>query len=187
MSDQADIIIGKKQHGPRWYALYTRSRYEKRVHAMLKEAGVECYLPLVKTWRIWSDRKKQVDMPLLPSYLFVRTDVTDHQSYYDILNNFGVVRFITFEGKAVAIPDSQIAALQRLNSQGIDMQCLDKSPVPGTPVKVIHGPMKGFTGEVVSVDKNKKLILRLDTLDKCITLNIPLAMVSTLSKDETSA
>ncbi len=184
MSDHDDIIIKKWQHEPRWYAIYTRSRYEKRVHALLKEANVECYLPLVKTWRVWSDRKKLVEMPLLPSYLFVRTDVTDHHSYYDILNTVGVVRFITFEGKAVAIPDVQIAALQRLNSQGIDMQCLDESPKPGTPVKVTQGPMKGFTGEVVSVGKNKKLILRLDTLDKCITLNIPLAMVSTFPAEE---
>ena len=186
MSEQAIVTKKNRTPNPRWYALYTRSRYEKRVHAMLKESGVECYLPLVKAWRIWSDRKKQVEMPLLPSYLFVRTDVGDQHRYYEILNTLGVVRFITFEGRAVAIPDSQIQALQRLNSQGIDMQCLDESPEPGTPVKVTQGPMKGFTGEVVSVGKNKKLILRLDTLDKCITLNIPLAMVSTLSKDEAS-
>ncbi len=186
MNEHADIIIRKKQHETRWYALYTRSRYEKRAYALLKETGVDCYLPLVKTWRIWSDRKKQVETPLLPSYLFVRTDVADYHKYYKILNTFGVVRFIMFEGKAVAIPDAQIAALQRLNSQGVDMQCLDESPEPGTPVKVTQGPMKGFTGEVVSVGKNKKLILRLDTLDKCITLNIPLAMVSTIPKDEIS-
>ncbi len=187
MSEQAIIITKNRTPNPRWYAIYTRSRFEKRVHVLLTEAGVECYLPLIKSWRIWSDRKKQVEAPLLPSYLFVRTDVADHHKYYDILNTVGVVRFITFEGKAVAIPDSQIAALQRLNSQGIDMQCLDESPKPGTPVKVTQGPMKGFTGEVVSVGKNKKLILRLDTLDKCITLNIPLAMVSTLTTDETSS
>ena len=187
MSEQASILKKRQTPNTRWYAIYTRSRYEKRVHALLNEAGVECYLPLVKTWRIWSDRKKQVEMPLLPSYLFVRTDVADHHKYYDILNTMGVVRFITFEGKAVAIPDVQIAALQRLNSQGIDMQCLDESPEPGTPVKVTQGPMKGFTGEVVSVGKNKKLILRLDTLDKCITLNISLAMVSTLPKDQVSS
>ncbi len=186
MSEQATIIKKNQTPNPRWYALYTRSRYEKRVHTMLTEAGVECYLPLVKSWRIWSDRKKQVETPLLPSYLFVRTDVADYHKYYEILNTLGVVRFITFEGKAVAIPDSQIAALQRLNSQGVDMQCLDESPAPGTPVKVTQGPMKGFTGEVVSIGKNKKLILRLNTLDKCITLNIPLAMVSTIPKDQTS-
>ena len=161
----------------RWYALYTRSRYEKKVHAFFKESGVESYLPLVKTWRVWSDRKKLVEMPLLPSYLFVRTDTSNYLTYYNILNTSGVVRFITFEGVAVAIPDVQIAALQRLNSEGVDMECLEVTPEPGTPVKIVRGPMKGYEGEVVSVGKNKKLVLRLDVIDKCINLNIPLAMV----------
>lgn len=162
----------------RWYALYTRSRYEKRTHLLLQEAGINAYLPLIKTWRVWSDRKKQVEVPLMPSYLFVHTDVSDHNTYYRILNTPGVVRFITFEGKAVAIPNTQIAALQRLNSEGVDMECMEGTPEPGTPVKVVSGPMKGFQGEVVSIGNNKRLILRLDTLDKCITLKIPLAMVA---------
>jgi transcriptional antiterminator RfaH len=161
----------------RWYALYTRSRYEKRTHALLRDGGIEAYLPLIKTWRVWSDRKKQVELPLLSSYLFVYLDVADHKAYFNILNTPGVVRFITFEGKAVPIPDTQIEALKRLNSEGIDMECIDESPEPGTPVKVISGPMKGLIGEVVSVGKNKKIVLRLDALDKCISLKIPLAMV----------
>ncbi len=164
----------------RWYALYTRSRYEKRTHAFLRDGGFEVYLPLIKTWRVWSDRKKQVETPLLSSYLFVNLDVSDHNTYYNILNTPGVVRFITFEGKAVPIPDSQIAALQRLNSEGIDMECMDDSPAPGTPVKVVSGPMKGLIGEVISSGKNKKLILRIDALDSCISLKIPLAMVKAI-------
>ncbi len=172
-------IIPKKE--VRWYAIYTRSRYEKRAHQLLTESGIESYLPLVKRWRIWSDRKKQVDMPLLPSYLFVHTAVEHPKAYFSILSIPGVVRFITFEGKAVAVPDWQIAALKRLNSEGIDMECLDETPPPGAPVEVIQGPMKGLRGEVVSVGKNKKVILRLDTLDKCVTLNIPLAMVKIIT------
>ncbi len=161
----------------RWYALYSRSRFEKKAKVLLEESGVEVYLPLVKTWRVWSDRKKLVEMPLLPSYLFVRTDVSNYLTYCNILNTPGVVRFITFEGVAVAIPDVQISALQRLNSEGVDMECLEVTPEPGTPVKIVRGPMKGYEGEVVSVGKNKKLVLRLDVIDKCINLNIPLAMV----------
>ncbi len=160
-----------------WYALYTRSRHEKKTKLLLAESGVETYLPLVNTWRVWSDRKKLVEMPLLPSYLFVRTDVSNYLTYFEILNTPGVVRFITFEGKAVAIPDIQIATLQRLNSEGVDMECLEITPEPGTPVKIVRGPMKGYEGEVVSVGKNKKLVLRLDVIDKCINLNIPLVMV----------
>lgn len=174
---QEELTIREGNNRLHWYALYTRSRYEKKTRDLLQETGVEVYLPLVKTWRIWSDRKKLVEMPLLPSYLFVRTDVSNYLTYYDILNTPGVVRFITFEGMAVAIPDIQISALQRLNSEGVDMECMDFNPDPGTPVKVTQGPMKGYHGEVIKVGKNKKIVLRLDVIDKCITLNIPLAMV----------
>ncbi len=166
----------------RWYAIYTRSRYEKRVHAMLLDAGVETYLPLVKRWRIWSDRKRQVDMPLLPSYLFVRTFPEKPAIYFDVLNMPGVVRFITFEGKPVAVPDKQIATLQRLNSEGIDMECMTECPPPGTPVKVVQGPMKGFKGEVVDAGNKKQVVLRLDTLDKCVTLRIPMAMIEAVKE-----
>ncbi len=170
-------------NNPRWYAIYTRSRYEKRALALLLRDGVEAYLPLVRRWRIWSDRRKQIDVPLLPSYLFVRT-VPDHpNNYFGILNIPGVVRFITFEGKAVPVPDSQIAALQRLNREGIDMECADKCPPPGTLVTVTQGPMKGLVGEVATLGRNKKVVLRLDTLNKCITLNIPLAFVAEMVAD----
>ncbi len=166
----------------RWYAIYTRSRYEKRAHDWLQEYGVEVYLPLVKRWRIWSDRKKQVDMPLLPSYLFVKSQPGKPQQYFNILNTPGVVRFITFEGMPAAIPESQINALKRLNSEGIDMEYMAECPPPGSLVKVVHGPMKGFTGEVVTIGNNKKLVLRLDTLDKCVSLQIPLAMVEAVKE-----
>ncbi len=161
----------------RWYAIYTRSRYEKRTHALLNRNGIDAYLPLVKKWRIWSDRKKRVDMPLLPSYLFIHTDQGNPHTYFNILNTPGVVRFITFEGKPVPIPEAQIEALKRLNDEGIDMDCLDETPPPGTPVKVIRGSMKGLTGEVIQVGNKKQLVLRLDALDKCVTLKIPLSMV----------
>ncbi|TVR43429.1 MAG: UpxY family transcription antiterminator [Bacteroidia bacterium] len=160
----------------RWYAIYTRSRFEKRTYHFLREKGVEVYLPLVKRWRIWSDRKKQVEIPLVPSYLFVRTVAENHHTYFDILNTPGVVRFICFEGKAVSIPENQIDTLKRLNGEGVDMACLRSCPPPGSPVRIIHGPMKGLEGEVISVGKNKNLILRLNALDKCINLKIPLAM-----------
>ena len=168
--------------GKRWYAIYTRSRYEKQVHRLLTGNGTEAYLPLVKSWRIWSDRRKQVELPLLPSYLFVHTNPENPHTYFDILNTPGVVRFITFEGKAVAIPDRQIDALKRLNEYGIDMACMDDTPAPGTPVEVVSGPMKGVGGEVIHTGKGQQLILRIDTLDKCITLNISLSMVKTLKQ-----
>jgi len=57
---------------PCWFAAYTRSRNEKKVAGELEEQHIEYYLPLIKTIRQWSDRKKKVEVPLINSYIFVR-------------------------------------------------------------------------------------------------------------------
>jgi transcriptional antiterminator RfaH len=163
-----------------WYALYTRSRFEKRTYSLLLDKGVDVYLPLIKSWRVWSDRRKQIEVPLMSSYLFVNTDVADYEAHIKILNTPGVVRFISFEGQAVPIPEYQIMALKRLSMEGIDMQCLDVSPPPGTLVTIEMGPLKGLKGEVVYSGNSKKVIIRIDSLDKCITVNIPLIQLGIL-------
>ncbi len=160
-----------------WFAIYTRSRFEKRTYSLLLERAVEVYLPLVKSWRVWSDRRKQIDVPLLSSYLFVYTDMADYKEQVTILNTPGVVRFVSFEGQAVPIPEQQIMILKRLSKEGIDMKCMDESPPPGTMVTIEMGPLKGLTGEVVHSGNRKKVIIRIDSLDKCITVNIPLTQL----------
>lgn len=158
----------------RWYAIYTRSRFEKRTHALLVERHIEAYLPLMKSWRVWSDRRKQIEVPLMSSYLFVRTDAACHGDHLEILNTPGVVRFIAFEGKPVPIPDHQIHSLKLMSKEGVDMACMEVSPPPGTPVIIERGPLKGLIGEVVHSGTGKKVIVRINCLDKCITVNVPL-------------
>src|SRR5512139_3690121 len=86
----------KKQVDPKWYAIYTNPRAEKQVRDRLMEAGVQVFLPLQKTYRIWSDRKKLVEVPLLSSYVFVKVTPLEFPKVYQ---SSGVVRFITFEGQ----------------------------------------------------------------------------------------
>ena len=80
MTDQENIspqtikTIRNSNSEEKWYALYTRPRAEKLVFQRLVEAGIETFLPLQKTYRMWSDRKKLVEKPLLSSYIFVKTN-----------------------------------------------------------------------------------------------------------------
>jgi transcription antitermination factor NusG len=59
---------------PKWYAVYTRPRWEKKVAALLLHKGIESYCPLNKVRRRWSDRTKTIEEPLFKSYVFVKTD-----------------------------------------------------------------------------------------------------------------
>ncbi len=109
-----------KMNNKHWYALYTKSRNEKKVHQLLEEAGIESYLPLIKTLKQWSDRKKWVEEPLFKSYIFVQVQANQ---YYHVLNIPGIVRYITFEGKAVIVPEKQILAIKQFLNNEEDTIC----------------------------------------------------------------
>ncbi|MBA4322955.1 MAG: antitermination protein NusG, partial [Odoribacter sp.] len=81
----------KNTEEEKWYALYTRPRAEKQVYQRLTDAGVETFLPLQKTFRQWSDRKKMVEKPLLSSYIFVKTK---SKKFPVVYKTPGVVKFV---------------------------------------------------------------------------------------------
>jgi len=84
-----------------WYAVTTRSRHEKVVAEQLWQKEIECFLPLREVISKWKDRKKKVQFPLFPGYLFVHVPIQERR--VDILKVPSVVRIIEFNGKPVAI------------------------------------------------------------------------------------
>lgn len=158
----------------RWYAVYTKPRAEKQVYKRLVENGVETFLPLLKTMRQWSDRRKIVEKPLLSSYIFVRTQ----PKYFPVVyKTVGVVRIITFEGKAVAIPDYQINNLKLIINSDADVEVTSDKFEKGDIVEVTTGPMKGLIGELIKLGTRKKVIIRLDKIDQNIIVTIPAAFL----------
>lgn len=154
-----------------WFAVYTNPRAEKKAHAELISKGIESYLPLQRNLRRWSDRKKWVEEPLFRSYLFVNID---QRQYYDVLNTPGVVRYITFEGKAVPVPQKQIDAIRYYLSEtesppdALDMPEL----APGVAVEVTRGPLKGLTGLLVDHLGQKRVRIEIDALGQFLNLSI---------------
>jgi len=157
-----------------WYAVYTKSRHEKKLADRLQEKGIEAYVPLRKVLRQWSDRKKMVDEPLIRSYCFVKTG---KQQYFEVLNTHGAVRYVWFSGKPATIPEKQINLLKVIAGSGIEVETLPGNIKPGTLVKVIAGPLAGFSGEMISVLNRKKVIVRIDNLDQVLSLSISPAML----------
>ena len=130
-----------------WYALYVKSRSEKKVLTQLEEQGFEAFLPLVTHVKQWSDRKKKVEEPLFKSYVFVHSTDKEH---YPILNVYGVVKFVTFEHKAVVVPDNQILAIKRyINDFQEEENNLKNTELKeGQMVRIIAGPLMGLTGRL---------------------------------------
>ncbi len=162
-----------------WFALYTRSRFEKQVNRLLKAQGFETYLPLILTTRKWSDRLKKVEVPIINSYVFVVHKPSDHKSFLKIVETPGVVRFVSFEGKPVSIPPCQIESLKKLNTEGYEMETVERPIAEGTEVEIKRGPLKGVKGTVVKGSEGSKqmLIIRIDVLDKDIQVKLPPGML----------
>ena len=159
----------------RWYAAYTKPRNEKLAFARLAEAGIEVYLPMQKRLKQWSDRKKMVEEPLFRSYIFVRINQKD---YFNVLNTSGIVRFITFEGKAVPIPDNQINLIKQLLEQNIEIEAIDETLEPGTMVEVKFGTLIGLTGELVEHKGKRKVVVRLDHISHSLMVTLPTQYVT---------
>ncbi len=157
-----------------WHAIYTRPRSEKKALIELEEKGIDAYLPLVKTLKQWSDRKKWVEEPLFKSYIFVRVSEIE---YYDAINMFHTVRYITFEGKAVPIPPQQIEAIRIYISQEENLNTDMSGYKSGQEVSIIDGPMKGLSGTLVRVTGKNKLRIEIDGVGKAVYVDIAGAYV----------
>ena len=96
-----------QQQLPRWYALHTRSRHEKRVSQALQGKSVECFLPLYQSVHRWNDRNALVSQPLFPGYVFTRLSLADRMQVVSVP---GVVNLVGPQGHPSPIPDEELAA-----------------------------------------------------------------------------
>ena len=161
-----------------WYAVYSRSRSEKKAALELEAQGIEYYLPLIKTLRQWSDRKKWVEEPLFRSYIFVHIE---QKEYYEVLKNFYLVRYVTFEGKAVPIPEKQIEAIKIYLGEHEPVMLEKIELYKGQKVEVISGSLTGLKGELIEIKGKKRIKVRIDVVGKSVVVNIPKSKLRVLT------
>ncbi len=159
----------EKKTNPSWYALYTKSRAEKKVHEDLKNQGIEVYLPLKREQRQWSDRKKWVEVPVISSYIFIKINPSQ---YRDVFNAPGVVAYVSHKGQAVAIPEREIEAMRRTVENKLSFSVESDKLKKGEKVTITNGPLKGIEGEVEEIQGTKKLYLRISHIGYMLVLNL---------------
>ena len=153
----------------KWFAIYVKSRSEKKVLKLLEDIGIESFLPLITRVKQWSDRKKKVEEPLFRSYLFVNIPLSD---YYTVLNVNGVVKFITFEKKPVPVPDNQIIAIKEyLNDT--ELHSIDYEDFKeGELVRIKSGQMKDLVGRFIKINGKHRVIIDIEAVGQSIPINI---------------
>ncbi len=168
------ITNNKMENITCWYLLYTNPRAEKKVAEELQMKGFEVFLPLQRTLKVWSDRKKWVEEPLFKSYLFINTQL--ERNYYQILNTTGIVKFVSFQGSPAKVDQREITMVKLLLGQHSDL--IEQShPVEpflmGEPVTVIAGPLLGIQGKLIATRSGDKMLIELETMQQNILITIP--------------
>jgi transcription antitermination factor NusG len=151
-----------------WFAILARTGREKRATLLLEHSGYECYLPVSKCTRIWSDRVKEIKVPLFPGYLFCRMNPNNR---LPVLMTPGVFQIVGTGGRPIPVEEQEIAAIQRVEASGL-------STMPWPYVQVGHvariddGPLRGMTGIVIGIKSELKLVLSVSLLQRSIAVEI---------------
>jgi transcription antitermination factor NusG len=156
----------------RWYACWTRSRHEKRVSRMLEERGVETFLPLVPRQQQWRDRRRIVDFPLFPSYVFSRFSLDESAR---ILSIPGVAGLVRSNGQPAAIPEDELDNVRRfaalLRNGGLAAEpCAYFAQ--GVEVEVLAGPFAGLRGVVTEHRGRRRVVVGLRAIGQGMVLDI---------------
>lgn len=161
---------------PVWLVAYTLPKTEKKVHEKLKLMGITSLLPLVEKVQIWSDRKKKVQFPLFPNYIFIETHLSKR---FEPLKLKELVRYISFGGEVAQVRKEEIEMLKLLGSRvNKDVLVLNEAfNQKGLPVKIIEGPLTGLRGIVEHLRGKQKLLIKIHSLRQAISLEVSADMI----------
>ncbi|MFC6859385.1 transcription termination/antitermination protein NusG [Zunongwangia atlantica] len=141
----------------KWFVLYTKSRFEKKVADRLRNIGYEVYCPLVERKSKWSDRTKIVTDPLFKSYVFVCHSSNPRT---EVMNVPGVVQYLYWLGKPAIVKQHEIDTIEEWLNMGEVEDCRITSMSPGDRIKVKNGLLKGEDGVIKEINGDTvKLIL----------------------------
>src|SRR5215831_7857495 len=153
-----------------WYAIRTRSRHEKMVADQLDRQGVENFLPLVRRTRQWSDRAKEVELPLFSGYTFVRV-VLSSPERLRVLQTHGVAGFVGINSCGTAITENQIEDIRTLLASEVPFEEQPFLRV-GQRVRVRGGALDGVEGILSAQNDDRSLVISLEPIQRSLSVRI---------------
>jgi transcription antitermination factor NusG len=153
-----------------WYAAQTRSRHERLVAHHLGMRGIVQYVPTVTETHTWSDRRKQVEIPLFPGYVFVQI-ITSNEHRVQVLRIPGVVRLVGSEPGGTPIPNDQIESVRTLVDQKLPWTCHPFLKT-GQRVRVRGGALDGMEGIFVRRGGLDTLVISVNAIQRSLALSV---------------
>ena len=156
-----------------WHVLYVKSRHEKKVDQLLKEENLDSYLPITTTLRQWSDRKKRIQKPLFPSYVFV--NIMSKKDFHDVLSVKGVIKYVKIGNDYARVRNEEILRIKQfLKLEGItDVETNSSRLMTGDKMTINYGSLYGLNCEVIKVNNKSKVLIRIESLRQNITAIVP--------------
>jgi len=154
-----------------WYAIYTKPRHEFVVHGELQKKGIESFLPSFRRLQQWKDRKKFVEFPLFPGYLFVCLQ-QDSAAFLNVLKTRGVVTFISSTpGNPSTVAAEEIQSLKLLLESGEELDVYPNLK-EGELIRVKRGPLKGAEGILARKDEQYLFLVNVHLLGRSVGVKI---------------
>lgn len=134
--------------------------------------GIESYVPVTKQMRQWSDRKKMIEAPLIPGYVFVKLR---HQDMDKPRYIPGVIHYVCFQSKPAIIRDATIEGLKYFVESGYMIENSGADDIEiGDTVRFLAADFRSFTARVERLEGNNYAIVTIDELGMCFKIKAPL-------------
>lgn len=166
-------VSGRKKMGVRsqqwpWFAVLVRTGREKTANLLLENSGYECFLPVSKSTRRWSDRTKVIEVPLFPGYLFCRMNPHNRLT---VLMTPGVMQIVGVGKTPIPVEEEEVAAIQRVQKSGLSAMPWPYMQI-GNVAQILDGPLRGLTGIVVKIKSGMKLVLSVNLLQRSVAVEV---------------
>jgi transcriptional antiterminator RfaH len=154
-----------------WYVLYTKPRHEKKVYTRLKETNVDCFLPIRKAIKNLNGRRRCIEEPLFPSYLFIYLD--NFQSYYLGIDTVGALGYVRTGKEIAKVNVSIVDNIKLMAKAAADLDVSEMQFQAGQQLVISEGPLAGLSCEVVRHEQKQKLLVRVELLNRSLLLTLP--------------
>ena len=161
-----------------WYVLQCRVRKESMISAQLEGQGFQCFLPKYKSIREWSDRKKVVEQPLFPGYVFCRFEYSQRRP---VVLTPGVLQVVGCGKSPIPVEQKEIEAIQLAVASELPSQPWPYMEI-GERVRIHTGKLAGLEGILINFKGNHRVVLSVTLLQRSVALEVDLAWIASLEK-----
>lgn len=159
-----------------WYVVYTCPNKEKKICHELGRRNITAFLPTMQVVRQWSDRKKSIEVPLFPNYLFVNIPPGER---WVVLMVSGVVNFVVYNGIPAVVKDTEIDLVKKIILERTEIST-GHCCITGEKVRVKHGPLAGLVGRVIGQKGMLRLYVELETIHQSISIDIDASFLTSI-------